>query len=71
LQLIVKRARKAGADQKIKLLIPEKFPDALPANSLSDASMKDLDFAIIDVAADYPSAISISARFIRESPQKF
>src|SRR6266404_3602102 len=33
--------------------------------------MKDFNVTIIDVAANYPDAISISARFIHQPPQKF
>src|SRR5438445_460510 len=67
---MIKRAGKSSADQKLELLIREKFSHVLPANPLSDAGMKNFNFAIIDVAAYYPDAISISARFIPEPAQK-
>jgi hypothetical protein len=70
-QFLVKRACKSSADQKLELLIPEKSPYPLAANFLSDSGMNDFNVAIIEIAPDYPDAISISPRFIPEQPQKF
>jgi hypothetical protein len=70
LQLIVKCASKAGADQEIELLIFEKFSHALPANTLSDACMKDLNFPISDNAANYPDAITNDAGLVAQTVQE-
>jgi hypothetical protein len=70
-QFLVKRACKSSADQKPELLILEKSPYPLAANFLSDSGVKDFNVAIIEIASDYPDAISISPRFIPEQPQKF
>jgi len=71
LHFIAERACKASTDQKIELLIVEKFAEPLTANLFPDAGMKHFNRTIIYVAANYPDTISISARFIPESPQKF
>src|SRR6476469_3121777 len=71
LQFIGKRARKAGADQKIELLILEKFTEPFATNLFSDAGMQDFNLAISDDAADCTDAISVTARFIPEPAQKF
>jgi hypothetical protein len=70
LQLIVKRTRKAGADQKVELLTLEKFPEPFATSLFSDAGMQNLNFSISDDAANYPDAITIGARLIDQTPQE-
>src|SRR5437899_9812509 len=67
---MIKRAGKSSADQKLELLILEKFSHVLPANPLSDAGMKNFNFAIIDVAANCVDAISMDARLIAQTAQE-
>jgi hypothetical protein len=52
-------------------LILQKFSHTLPANLFSDASMKDFNRAIIDLAANCPDAIAISPGFIAQTAQEF
>src|SRR4029077_12352818 len=62
LQLIIERPRKAGANQIVEMLVMfaaanpscggQKFSHALTANLFSNASMKNFNRAVIDLAAN-------------------
>ncbi len=68
---MVERPCKSRADQKIELLIFEKFSDAFSADVFTDTRVNDFDWTMVDRAANDADAISISARFISEPAQEF
>src|SRR5439155_17809748 len=71
LQLIVKRTRKAGANQIIELLILQEFSHLLPAHFCSNASMYDFNRVIIDLSANYPDIIAINLGIVAQTAQEF
>jgi hypothetical protein len=69
-QSIVKRACKTGANQTIELLIRKKARNPLATCFFSNASMENLNRAIIDLAANCSDAAAMARGFIAEAAQE-
>ena len=69
-QFIVKRACKTGADQTIELSILKKARHPLAACFFPNASMENLNRAIVDLAANCFDPLAITLGFIAEATQE-